>query len=71
MHFFQLIGLPKKPEPIRREDLGLPPDVPWPPENREHLDRIIDETKRRDMQKQEDIDKISDETKRRDVIEDQ
>ena len=24
-------------------------DVPWPPKNREHLDQIIDETKRRDV----------------------
>lgn len=63
--------LPKKPEPIRREDLGLPPDVSWPPKNREHLDRIIDETKRRDMKNQEKIDKNIDEAKRRDVIEDQ
>ena len=41
--------LPKKPDPVSREDLGLPPDVPWPPKNQEHLDRIIDEVKRRDM----------------------
>lgn len=33
--------LPKKPKPISREDMGLPPDVPWPPKNQEHLDRII------------------------------
>ena len=41
--------LPEKPEPINREDLGLPPDVPWPPKNREHLDMIINEVKQRDM----------------------
>ncbi len=39
----------KKPNLISREDLGLPPDVPWPPKNREHLDRIMDEVKRRDI----------------------
>lgn len=43
--------LPKKPEPISREDLGLPPDVSWPPKNREHLDMIINEVKRRDILK--------------------
>lgn len=42
-------GLPKKPDPVSREDLGLPPDVPWPPKNQEHLDMIIDEVKQRDM----------------------
>lgn len=41
--------LPKKPDPISREDLSLPPDVPWPPKNREHLNRIIDEVKANDM----------------------
>ncbi len=41
--------LPKKPDLISREDLGLPPDVPWPPKNWEHLDRIINEVKQRDM----------------------
>ena len=40
--------LPKKPGPINREDLGLPDDVLWPPKNQEHLDRIIDEVKRRE-----------------------
>ena len=41
--------LPKKPDPIRPEDLSLPPDVPWPPKNREHLDRIIAEVNRREV----------------------
>lgn len=61
--------LPKKPDPISREDLSLPPDVPWPPKNREHLDRIIAEVKQSDMKNQENIDKIIDEVKRRDLIE--
>ena len=40
--------LPEKPEPISREDLRLPADVPWPPKNREHLDQIIAEVTRRE-----------------------
>ncbi len=40
--------LPEKPDPIRREDLRLPADVPWPPKNREHLDQIIEEVTRRE-----------------------
>ncbi len=40
--------LPEKPEPINREDLGLPADVPWPPKNREHLDQIIEDVRRRE-----------------------
>ncbi len=44
--------LPEKPEPISREDLGLPADVPWPPKNREHLDQIIEEVTRREKLKE-------------------
>ena len=58
--------LPKKPDPISREDLGLPLDVPWPPKNREHLDRIVNEVKQRDMKIEEQIDIIIDEVKQRD-----
>ena len=39
--------LPKRSAPISREELGLPADVPWPPKNRAHLDRIIEEVKQR------------------------
>ena len=37
--------LPKKPPPISREELELPADVPWPPKNQEHLDRIYEEVR--------------------------
>ena len=40
--------LPEKPDPINREDLGLPADVPWPPKNRAHLDQIIEDVRRRE-----------------------
>ena len=39
--------LPEEPAPISREELGLPEDVPWPPKNQEHLDRIYDEVRHR------------------------
>lgn len=41
--------LDEKPAPISREDLGMPEDVPWPPKNQEHLDRIYDEVRHRRM----------------------
>ena len=37
--------LSEKPAPISREELELPPDVPWPPKNRAHLDRIYDDVR--------------------------
>lgn len=37
--------LPDKPALISREELELPADVPWPPKNREHLERIFEEAK--------------------------
>ncbi len=37
--------LPERPTPISREELGLPPDVPWPPKSRAHLERIFEEVK--------------------------
>ena len=40
--------LPEKPDPISREDLGLPADVPWPPKDQAHLDRIIEEVRHRE-----------------------
>ncbi len=45
--------LPERPEPISREDLGLPADVPWPPKNREHLDQIIEDVTRRENLKED------------------
>lgn len=41
--------LPEKPDPISPEDLGLPEDVPWPPKNQEHLDRIYNEVRHSKM----------------------
>ncbi|MCG9126668.1 hypothetical protein JT359_03605 [Candidatus Poribacteria bacterium] len=38
--------LPKKPPPISREELELPADVPWPPKNQEHLDRIYEDVRK-------------------------
>ena len=37
--------LPEKPPLMSREDHDLPPNVPWPPKNQEHLERIIEEVK--------------------------
>ena len=37
--------LPERPAPISREELELPADVPWPPKNQAHLDRIFEEVK--------------------------
>ena len=37
--------LTDKPAPISREELELPADVPWPPKNQEHLDRIYEEVR--------------------------
>lgn len=39
--------LDEKPAPISLEELGLPEDVPWPPKNQEHLDRIYNEVRHR------------------------
>lgn len=39
--------LDEKPAPISIEELGLPEDVPWPPKNQEHLDRIYNEVRQR------------------------
>ncbi|MDE0484747.1 MAG: hypothetical protein OXI67_19380 [Candidatus Poribacteria bacterium] len=44
--------LPERPDPISREDLRLPADVPWPPKNQEHLDQIIEEVTRREKLKE-------------------
>jgi len=41
--------LDEKPAPISREEVGLPEDVPWPPKNQEHLDRIYNEVRHRKM----------------------
>ena len=41
--------LPEKPAPVSREELGLPEDVPWPPKNQEHLDRIYNEVRHSKM----------------------
>ena len=37
--------LTEKPPPISREELELPADVPWPPKNQEHLDRIYEDVR--------------------------
>jgi len=40
--------LHERPAPISREELELPHDVPWPPKNRAHLERIFEEVKQRE-----------------------
>ena len=37
--------LPEKPPLMSREDHDLPPNVPWPPKNQKHLERIIEEVR--------------------------
>ncbi len=37
--------LPEKPAPISPEELELPADVPWPPKDEAHLDRIYEEVR--------------------------
>ena len=37
--------LSEKPPLMSREDHDLPPNVPWPPKNQEHLERIIEEVR--------------------------
>ncbi len=37
--------LPEKPAPISREEFGLPANVPWPPKDEAHLERIFEEVR--------------------------